>query len=150
MQSFASRPLSSRPIRTLGAAAVLAALLSPGLARADCNEDFGKLMSKRMSQINALNVNSKKNGGKLDPAAACPELRTLASTEGELVSYIQKNKDWCNIPDDLLQKMTDSRAKTSGFAAKACTFAVKLKQQQQQATQQAQQQPTVKLPTGPL
>ena len=155
MQGFASRPFPSRQARRLAAAVLLAALVMPGVARADCNEDFGKLMSKRMGEINALNANSKKNGGKLDPAAACPQLRSLAETEGVIVSYIQKNKDWCAIPDDLLDKMSASRVKTAGVATKACTFAVKLKQmQQQQATQQAQQaaaqQQTVKLPTGPL
>ena len=153
MPTTTPRP-SSRLARTLRAAAVLACLpLLPGLARADCNTDFGKLMSKRMTQIGALNGNSKSHGGKLDPAAACPMLRSLAATEGEIVSYVQKNKDWCNMPDDLAQKMSETRAKTASIAVKACSFAVKMKQmQQQQATQQAQQQQqqTVKLPAGPL
>ncbi len=144
----------SRRARAALLAALLAPLALPGPARADCNSDFGALMSKRMAQIGELNTNSKKNGGKLDPATACPKLRAVAAIEGELVSYIQKNKAWCNMPDDLEDKMTATRAKTAGIAAKACAFAVKEKQMQQQAaTQQAQQaaqQPTVKLPTGPL
>ena len=108
-------------------------------------------MSKRMAEVAALNGNSKNNGGKLDPASACPRLRNLAAIEGQLVSYMQKNKDWCNMPDDLVEKMTASRAKSAGFATKACSFAAKMKEmQQQQATQQVQQQPAVKLPTGPL
>ena len=153
MPSLAPRPLPSRLARPLAAATVLAALALPGVAKADCNEDFGKLMSKRMAEVAALNGNSKNNGGKLDPASACPRLRNLAAIEGQLVSYMQKNKDWCNMPDDLVEKMTASRAKSAGFAAKACSFAAKMKEmQQQQATQQIQQQQqqAVKLPAGPL
>lgn len=156
MPTLALRPLPSRSARTLAIAALLLAVALPSVARADCNADFGKLMSKRMAEVAALNSNSKNNGGKLDPASACPRLRSLAAIEGELVSYIEKNKDWCNMPDELVEKMTASRAKTAGFATKACSFAAKMKQmQQQQATQQAQQQQqiqqqAVKLPTGPL
>jgi hypothetical protein len=123
------------------------------LALADCNEDFGKLMAKRMAEIGALNKISKGNGGKLDPIAACPRLRELAAAEGEVVAYMNKNKDWCNLPDDLVEKMTASRAKTASVAVKACGFAVKMKQmqkQQQQQAQQGQQEQAVKLPTGPL
>jgi len=124
-----------------------------GLAFADCNEDFAKLMAKRMTEIGALNQISKANHGKLDPIAACPRLKNLAAAEGDVVAYMTKNKDWCNLPDDLVEKMVSSRAKTASVATKACTFAVKLKQaqKQQQAQQsQQQQQQAVKMPTGPL
>ncbi|WP_245504252.1 hypothetical protein [Lichenihabitans psoromatis] len=124
-----------------------------GAAMADCNDDFAKLMSKRMSEIGALNKISKSNGGKLDPIAACPRLKSLSAAEGEVVNYMTKNKEWCGLPDDLIEKMTASRAKTASIAVKACSFAVKMKQAQQQQAQQAQQgqqEQAVKLPTGPL
>ena len=141
--------LSGTVLRIVLLAAVTAA--TSGVARADCNEDFGKLMARRMSQVTALNAISKANGGKLDPVAACPRLKALAAIETEVVAYMGKNKDWCNLPDDLVSKMTASRAKSASFAVKACGFAVKMKQmQQQQAQQQQQQQQVVKLPAGPL
>ena len=140
-------------VRSLTAAAVLTTAASIGVARADCNEDLSKLMSKRMTEIAALNKISKQNGGKLDPIAACPRLKNLAADEGEVVGYMTKNKDWCNLPDDIVQKMSESRTKTATIAVKACGFAVKMKQAQQQQAQQfqqQQQQQAVKLPTGPL
>lgn len=153
LSSFAPRVFPSRLARLLPAAAVAAAL-APGAARADCNAEFGALMAKRTAQIASLNTSAKGTGGKLDPIAACPKLRTLAAIEGQLADYVQKNQAWCGMPEDLAAKMVSSRTRTAGIAAKACTFAVKLKQaQQQQAAQQAQQaqqQPVVKLPAGPL
>ena len=125
-----------------------------GLAQADCTSDFAALMSKRTVQIEVLNKNSKSHGGKLDPVAACPQLRNLAAAESQVVAYIEKNKDWCGLPEDLAEKMTATRAKTQSFAANACGVAVKMKQmqaaQQKQAQSQQQQEPAIKLPTGPL
>lgn len=139
--------------RALVVGAALAASLLPGTARADCNTDLGALMSKRMADVAALNKITKANGGKLDPITACPRLRSLAANEATVVAYMNKNKEWCSIPDDLVGKMTQSRARSAAFAVKACDFAVKIKkmqQQQAQASAQQQQQQAIKLPAGPL
>ena len=146
--SLPASTLRAGLIRT-GVVAALAIGLA-GTARADCNEDFGKLMTKRMAEVTALNKISKANGGKLDPVAACPRLKNLAAAEGEVVAYMTKNKDWCSLPDDLVTKMTESRGKTSSIAVKACNMAVMMKKQQQQQAQQTTQEQAVKLPTGPL
>ena len=125
-------------------------------ARADCAQDLGGLMNRRAAAIAAINVITKSHGGKLEPISGCPKLRSLAAIEGEVVSYMAKNKDWCSLPDDLVGKMTESRARTAGVAVKACDFAVKLKKMQEQQAvaatqqQQQQQQQAIKLPTGPL
>ncbi len=137
----------------LGLGALSAAtILAPVLARADCGEDLGALMKKRMAEVAALNQNTKTHAGKLDPITACPQLRSLASVEGQVVAYMTKNKEWCSIPDDLLSKMTESRARTAGVATKACDFAVKMKKAQEQQAEAGaqQQQEAVKLPSGPL
>ena len=130
------------------------AMLAPMAARADCNSEIGALMKVRLAGIEALNQITKTHGGKLDATLACPKLRSLAAAEGQVVAYMTKNKDWCNIPDDIVSKMSASRVRTTGIAAKACDFAVKIKkmqsQQAQAAQQQQQQQQALKLPTGPL
>jgi hypothetical protein len=123
------------------------------IARADCNSDFAALMTKRMTEINALNKISKAGGGKLDPVAACPRLRSLAAAEGQVVGYMTKNKEWCNLPDDMVSKMSATQAKTQTYAAKACGLVAKIKQMQAQQQKQAQsqmQEQAVKLPAGPL
>ena len=143
-------PRFSRGI--LGALALLAVSAAGTVgARADCAQDFKSLMDKRMVEIGALNKISKSNGGKLDATLACPRLKNLAAAETQVVSYMVKNKDWCNLPDDLIAKMSASRVKTAGIAVKACTIAVQIKKgAAQQQAQQQQPQETVKLPTGPL
>ncbi len=149
--------LGSRQPSAVAGAVALAALLLSGAARADCNTDLGSLMAKRMTDIAALNKITKANGGKLDPITACPRLRSLAANEATVVAYMNKNKEWCSIPDDLVGKMTQSRARSAAFAVKACDFAVKIKKMQQQQAQagaaqqqQQQQQQAIKLPAGPL
>ena len=147
---------SVHPVRSGGAARLgLAILMATGLctvasvaARADCQEDIGKLMQRRMAAVAVVNK-SKGPTGKLDPVAACPRLRTLAALESEASAYLVKNKDWCNLPADFVDKMTESSKKTATFATQACGFAVKMKQMQQQQAQQ-QQEAAPKLPAGPL
>ncbi len=146
-------PFSSGRLAIIALGLMTASVLAPVMARADCGEDLGVLMKKRLADVAVLNQITKSHGGKLEPTSACPKLRSLAAAEGEVVAYMTKNKDWCSIPDDLIGKMTESRARTAGIAAKACDFAVKIKkmqEQQAQSVQQQQQQQALKLPTGPL
>jgi hypothetical protein len=147
-------PFGSGRLALLALALSAPLILAPLAARADCSEDLGALMKKRMADVAALNQISKAHGGKLDPTSACPRLRSLAAAEGQVVAYMSKNKEWCSIPDDLVTKMTESRTRTAGFAVKACDFAVKIKKMQAQqavaAQQQQQQTQALKLPAGPL
>lgn len=141
--------------RSAGAATTvtLGLCLMASAAHADCQTDINGLMKRRMAAVAAVNATAKKNGGKLDPVAACPQLRSLAAIEAEASAYFTKNGEWCNLPPDFASKMSEAHAKSQTFAAKACSFAVKMKQmQKQQQAQQAQQaaEALPKLPTGPL
>ena len=146
-------PPSARWLPIVAACALLAASSAPALA--DCQEDMGKIMQERLgliAQLNKMNSGGKGGKGQLDPIAACPKLRNLASAESRLVSYLEKNKDWCNVPDHFVESAKTGRDKSASFAAKACQVAAqiqKMKQQQAQGggvgAQQAQ-----KLPAGPL
>ena len=137
---------------TLLSAAAALGLAGLSAARADCGQDMSALMTKRTNAIAVINANTRTHSGKLDPVSACPQLRNLAAVESEVVAYMTKNKDWCSLPDDLISKMSESRARTAGVAVKACDFVVKLKKMQEQQAQAGaqQQQQAVKLPTGPL
>lgn len=154
--SFRHTMLACARFAVLSVGASLLIALGAGAARADCGEDLSNLMKKRVAEIGALNQITKAHGGKLDPIAACPRLRSLAAAETQVIAYMTKNKDWCSIPDDLITKMTESRGRSASIAVKACDFAVKIKKMQvqqaqaaQQQQQQAQQQ-ALKLPAGPL
>ena len=136
------------------AGVVATALLVSSAAWADCNTDMGALAAKRTSASALLDQNKKAHGGKLDPVLACPQLKALAAAQGAVVSYMQKNKDWCALPDQIVSQSAAAQAQISGFAVKACGMIAKMKQMQAQqaaaATQQQAQVPALKLPAGPL
>ncbi|MGI3900056.1 MAG: hypothetical protein ACRYGP_19280 [Janthinobacterium lividum] len=137
---------------------VAASLLASAAARADCNSDMGAMAAKRASINAVLEANKKAHAGKIDPVAACPQLKALAAAQGAMVSYMTKNKDWCGLPDDLVAQSAAAQAQISGFAGKACGMIAQIKKMQamqaQQAASAAQQQaaqvPQLKLPAGPL
>jgi hypothetical protein len=141
-----SRPLIrfALPVLLLGVG--LPNLVAP--ARADCNEDMGKIMQRREALIQELNASAKATKGKLDPTTACPRLRKLATMENELLAYMNKNKDWCSIPDQAIENAASGHTKTAQTATQACNIAEQIKKaQEQQANGGAS--PT-KLPAGPL
>lgn len=137
----------------LGAAMLLgSALAFPGAeaARAQsCQEDFQKLSEKRMAHIAELNKISKATKGKLDPIATCPVARKLVASENEMVAYLQKNKEWCNIPDAALENFTQQRGRDQNLATQACAYAAKAKKMQEEAAAGGGPQ-AQKLPAGPL
>lgn len=145
--------IAGRGSRTRIGAPILGLLLAAagtgGALAQSCQEDFQKLSEKRNSQMLALNKIGKAAKGKMDPIAACPVARKLVGIETEMFAYLQKNQEWCNIPEQMVENFKQQRAKTQTFAAQACSFAVKAKKmQEEQAAGMAQQ--AVRLPAGPL
>ena len=145
--------ISSNFARATAGTAVLAfGLVAASAAFAgDCNTDIAGLSQKRQVFIEKLNVLAQASKGKLDPVASCPVLRGLVVAEGQLIKYLDSNKNWCNVPDETLVNLRTADAKSQGFAAKACQVAAQAEQQHKQATAN----PTLgvdaqKLPTGPL
>jgi len=138
-------------ILTLGCAFFALALpfciapVSPALA-AECSDDIGNLTKKRQSIIDELNRLAKTSPrGQLDPAVSCPKLRELAGAEQALLAYLQKNKDWCMVPDEAISNLSMSLNRSKMVASRACTIAEQIKKNQQTGEDAAQ-----KLPTGPL
>lgn len=128
-------------------------LALPALAQS-CNDDIGKFQERRQAQIAGLNALNKKGAGKLDPIAACPKLRALSGIEDEMFKYMTKNKDWCNIPDDIMESVKEGKGKSANLAGQACKVAAQItKMKQLQARQQqegAGAAPVQRLPAGPL
>lgn len=117
----------------------------------DCQGDVAKLQQKREAQIAAVNALTKSGKGKLDPIAACPRLRSLAATESQILAYMTKNQQWCDIPDDVLGNVKAGRDKTANFAGQACKIAAMARKAQQGGGVAAGgAPPPPRLPTGPL
>jgi hypothetical protein len=138
--------------RALARLSFFAALLAANGALAQsCQEDFQKLTVKRMAGIEALNAIGKAGKGKMDPEAACPAARRLVAIETEMMNYLAKNKEWCNIPDNVADGFKEARNKTQAFAAQACAAAAKMKEMRDQAAAGGGgMMAPPKLPAGPL
>lgn len=153
---------ASRAARVIEMSAIFkAAFLSMGLLLAgaagasaqSCNEDIGQLQQKRQSHIDALNKMSKAAQGKLDPIASCPRLRNLAAAEREMLAYMEKNQNWCSIPESIIEQVKGGGQKTEEVAGQACKVAAQMRKMQQQQAAGGQVMggpPAPSLPRGPL
>ena len=129
------------------------ATLGAGIALAgDCNSDIAGLSQKRQVYIEKLNVLAKASKGKLDPVSSCPQLKGLVKTEGDLLKYLEANKNWCNVPDDTVANLKAADAKSQTFATQACSLASQAAKQKQEAASggSALGLEAQKLPSGPL
>jgi hypothetical protein len=119
-----------------------------------CEADMMKFQERRNSAISQINAMVKGGKKKLDPVAACPKFRNLAAVENEMKNWMLKNKDWCSIPDEVVDNMKAGFARTPQIANQACNAAAQMRKMQQQGGQQARggagPAPAVKLPSGPL
>ena len=93
------------------------------------------------------------HGKPLDPAVICTKAAPLISVEGAMIAYMEKNKDWCQVPDEAIAQLKGAHVKTMSFSTKACTVAEKFKKMKEHAAQGGgaggpPQAPP--LPTGPL
>jgi hypothetical protein len=127
-------------------AAGSATLTAASFAQQSCGEDLKHLSEKRAAELDRVNGMVRAAKGKpMDPAKFCSQSAGLNSAESALIAYMEKNKDWCGVPDEVLGSLKANHVKSVAFSAKACAVAAQFKKQQ--AAGAAQAQP---LPAGPL
>ena len=139
----------------LAGAAILAA--TPAFSDTDCGGDLQKMSARREAALKNINeLVAAAKGKKLDAEQFCVRSRPLNAAEDAMLAYMIKNKDWCQIPDDAVNQLKETHAKSVAFSGKACTVAVQMKKMKdqaekaaQQGAQQAQEQ-AQPLPAGPL
>ena len=122
---------------------------APALAQS-CGDDLQKLAQRREAEMASINTLVKASKGKqLDPTVFCAKSGGLMSAENAMIAYMEKNKDWCGIPDDTLNGLKANHTKSAAFAAQACKVAGELKKAKEQGADGGgpQAQP---LPAGPL
>jgi hypothetical protein len=127
-----------------------AAWAAPSFAQQSCGEDLQKLAQRREAELTIINNLVKSAHGKqLDPTVFCAKSAGLNTAETAMIAYMEKNKDWCQIPDEALDQLKANHAKSVAFSGKACAVAAQIKKmkEQQAAGGGPQAQP---LPTGPL
>ena len=122
---------------------------APAALAQSCGDDMTSMSQKRqqaMETINAM-VGAAK-GKQIDPTVFCAKSQPLNAIETKMLAYMAKNKDWCQIPDEVVNQLKEAHAKTVSFSGRACKAAADLKKAKEQGAQGAPQaQP---LPSGPL
>jgi hypothetical protein len=136
----------------LGVAAGASTLNSMAYAQQSCADDLKRLSERRDTELNRINALVRANKGKaIDPRVFCAQSGGLNASETALIAYMEKNKDWCAIPDDAVAGLKANHVKSLGFAAKACSIAAQIKKQQAAGAAANNNAPQAQpLPAGPL
>jgi hypothetical protein len=126
---------------------------APAFADQSCGDDLQKLSQRREAALQSINgLVAAAHGKQLDAAAFCARSAPLNQAETVMIAYMEKNKDWCQIPDAAIDQLKAAHAKSVSFSGKACSVAAQMKKMKEQAAQGGgagapQAQP---LPAGPL
>ena len=124
----------------------------PAFADQSCGDDLQKLAQRREAALSGINgLVAAAHGKQLDPAIFCARSAPLGQAETAMLAYMLKNKDWCQIPDAVIEQLKAAHAKSVGFASKACSVAAQMKKMKEQAAQGGGGGPQAQpLPAGPL
>jgi len=101
-------------------AALIGTALSAGAALADCQSDVTTLRTELEEKGKSLQAAIKKNN---DPKVLCPLFRAYTVAEGKWLKFLTDNKDWCQIPPQVIEGAATSNKRTSGIRDKVCDAA---------------------------
>ena len=116
-----------------------AALASAAPAQAQSNgcQDGQNILVERQTLVQQLNKTTTKDK-KIDPRGACPVLRKMVTNGESGLKWIEANKDWCQIPDQLAQGFAQDHEKVKTLRTQACEAAAKIAEMEKQARAQQQ------------
>jgi hypothetical protein len=135
-----SRALSLRTALFAGlAAAGLIVSAAPALAQVSGCAQGQKYLQTHQTLSEKLN-NLKDKNNKIDPVAACGLLSKLDNNADSMLKWMNTNKDWCQVPDQLIQNLKEGQTNLAKAKGQACKVAAQVREMQKKAKQQAQQQ----------
>ncbi len=100
-----------------------ASLLMAGSAQAqasNCQADFQKVMAPREALMQRINGFRTK---RPTPGQACSTLGQLVTADGRVQAWMTENKDWCQIPDALMEQLQAASGQVSRSRGQACSAA---------------------------
>lgn len=112
--------MKQRTLAFAASAALVASVLSAGVARADCQSDVMSIRGELEEKGKTLQAAIKK---KADPQTLCPLFRAYATSEAKWAKFLTDNKDWCQIPGEAITQVTASNKKTVEIRNKVCDAA---------------------------
>jgi hypothetical protein len=102
------------------ALAVIAHSEAQAQGSSSCQGDFQKVMGPRQALIERINGFQKKR-----PTAdqACSILGQLVGADKRVLSWMTENKDWCQIPDELVEQLKTTSGQATKSRSQACSAA---------------------------
>lgn len=130
--------------------ALFALQAAPALSMPEsCQNDLNKHAQVRLDAINRINGFKNKR-----PSAtqACSAFGNLVAAEAKMIKWMEENKDWCQIPDPLIDDLKKASAQGTKVRGQACSAAKKEAQMRAQggAGGGGAPRPAVRLPQGAL
>jgi hypothetical protein len=124
------------------AAAGLAMSAAPALAQASGCEAGQKILAERNSLGEQLNKLTKGDGKKkqIDARAACPLFTKLVVNGEAGLKWMTENKDWCQVPDQVVENFSQAHKQLQTVKGQACQAAAKMNEMEKKAKQAAAQQ----------
>jgi len=114
-----------------------------------CQNELNKHAQGRLDAINRINGFKNKR-----PTAtqACSAFNNLVAVESKMIKWMDENKDWCQIPDPLIDDLKKASAQGQKVRGQACSAAKKEAQMRAQGGGGggAAPRPAVRLPQGAL
>jgi hypothetical protein len=122
---FTTMALRTSPFRlaflVFGLMAGSAVFGASAFAQQICGNDIARLTKAREVELDRINgVVRAAKGKRLDPAVFCPHAASLNSAENALIAYMEKNKDWCGVPDGVVSSLKANHEKSLAFSRKLC------------------------------
>lgn len=129
-----------RPTLMAALAAVGIFASAPAFAQSNACQDGQKILVERqdlVKQINGLTGGGKKK--QIDPRAACTVFGKLVTNGDAGLKWMTANKDWCQVPDQVVENFQQDHKRAQSFKTQACGAAAKMAEMEKRAKQQAQQ-----------
>ena len=112
-------------------------------AQQSCGDDLKRLSEKRETELNKINALVRAAKGKpMNPGSVLRPVGRPERAETALIAYMEKNKDWCGVPDDALDGLKENHVKSLAFSDKACAVAAQMKKQQAAGAPMARRKPS--------
>ncbi len=112
---------------------------APAFAQSSACQEGQKILQERQNliqQINKLSAGKKK---QVDPRAACTVFSKLVVNGNAGQKWMTDNKDWCQVPDQVIEGFNKDHQRSQQFKGQACQAAAKMAEMEKRAKQQAQQ-----------
>ncbi len=122
----------------LGLLAVTTLVIAPAFADPICDR-LAPIKQRRDSALQSINaIVLAAKGKQIDPMVFCARAAPLGPADRDMLDWLTKNKEWCQVPDDVIAQFGETRKKDADMTTRACSVAAKLKVMKEQAAKAAQ------------